>query len=535
MMIPEKEDGKVEYKLKLLNKSPDRIERLATQMAYRCNEGGSECIYNIGVEDNGTMAGITKEEYEETLKTLKCVADKNDYSVTLLTTIVIDKDKNIYEVLIRENNKKSYIDIKIAVAGSVDTGKSSLMGTLTTGKLDDGRGSARLSVFNFPHEVTSGRTSSIGHQIMGFNSEGKVVNYREVGKMTWPEIVKESSKVISFFDLAGHEKYLKTTILGMTSSYPDLCLIIVGANKGILKMTREHIFLCISLKIPFAIVITKIDMVEDKQNVLDNTMKTIKQILKAPRIMRIPVLVVNKDDSIICAKNVNSESVVPIFQISNVTGKGIDNLKVFFNLLKKIPSNIVKTQNIEFHIDSTFNVTGTGTVVGGHLVSGTVKVGDKLLMGPNNSKYEQVIIKSIYCKKVPLQSVVYGSYVCLGIKKILRENIRRGSVIISPKSDQLMTSVFEVDINVLVSHSTTIKVGYEPVVHTGAIRQSAKLIEIKSRIGLRNSKEDEVSNVLRTGDKAIVVFQFKFQPEYLKKGSRVLFCEGKTKIIGVVL
>ena len=199
-MIPEKEDGKVEYKLKILNKSPERIERLATQMAYRCNEGGSECIYNIGVEDNGTMAGITKEEYEETLKTLKCVADKNDYSVTLLTTTVIDKDKNIYEVLVRENNKKSYIDIKIAVAGSVDTGKSSLMGTLTTGKLDDGRGSARLSVFNFPHEVTSGRTSSIGHQIMGFNSEGKVVNYREVGKMTWPEIVKESSKVISFFD-----------------------------------------------------------------------------------------------------------------------------------------------------------------------------------------------------------------------------------------------------------------------------------------------------------------------------------------------
>ena len=65
-------------------------------------------------------------------------------------------------------------------------------------------------------------------------------------------------------------------------------------------------------------------------------MKTIKQILKAPRIMRIPVLVVNKDDSIICAKNVNSESVVPIFQISNVTGKGIDNLKVFFNLFSTL-------------------------------------------------------------------------------------------------------------------------------------------------------------------------------------------------------
>ena len=47
-------------------------------------------------------------------------------------------------------------------------------------------------------------------------------------KQDWREIVKKSSKIISFFDLAGHEKYLKTTILGLSSSIPDLCIITVS-------------------------------------------------------------------------------------------------------------------------------------------------------------------------------------------------------------------------------------------------------------------------------------------------------------------
>ena len=117
-------------------------------------------------------------------------------------------------------------------------GKSSLIGVLTTGKFDDGRGAARTSVFNFPHEIKSGRTSSISQQILGFDNKGKIVNYTDVGRMSWPDIVKESSKIISFFDLAGHEKYLKTTILGLSSSKPDICMIIVGANKGLLRMTK---------------------------------------------------------------------------------------------------------------------------------------------------------------------------------------------------------------------------------------------------------------------------------------------------------
>ena len=66
------------------------------------------------------------------------------------------------------------IDIRLAVLGNVDTGKSTLLGVLAHGELDNGRGRARLNLFRHLHEIQSGRTSSISHEILGFNSKGEV-------------------------------------------------------------------------------------------------------------------------------------------------------------------------------------------------------------------------------------------------------------------------------------------------------------------------------------------------------------------------
>ena len=212
-MEPEKEEGNIEYKLKLMNITPERIERLATQMRYRCTEGGSECIYILGVEDDGTMTGMTAEEYDSTIKCIQAAAQTNSYSVTQLTKNTVENERHIYEVLVREKNTTEYIDVKVAVAGSVDSGKTSFLGVLTSGKKDNGRGSARLSVFNYPHEIETGRTSSVGHQIVGYDNSGTNVSYHNDRMLSWPEIVKNSSKIISFYDLAGHEKYLKLLFL----------------------------------------------------------------------------------------------------------------------------------------------------------------------------------------------------------------------------------------------------------------------------------------------------------------------------------
>jgi len=57
----------------------------------------------------------------------------------------------------------------------------------------------------------------------------------------WPDIISRSDKVVHLLDMCGHEKYLKTTMFGLTSLYPDYCMIVVAANMGPSKMTREHI------------------------------------------------------------------------------------------------------------------------------------------------------------------------------------------------------------------------------------------------------------------------------------------------------
>ena len=534
---PEKEFGNVEYKLKLLDKNNERIEGLATQMRMRINEGGGEAIYVIGVKDNGDIIGVDDDEFTESFNNLTMSADKNSFSMTMLTSKNVPKTcKKVYELLVREDNKHGYIDVKVAIAGHVDSGKSSLLGCLTSGKNDNGRGSARLSIFNFKHEVSSGRTSSIAHHILGFDKNGKIMNYSGIHKKGWPEIVNDSAKVVSFYDLCGHERYLKTTITGLASSFPDLCLILIGANMGLSRMTQEHIFLCVTLKIPFAIVLTKIDICENRKNILKDTIKNINRLLKMPGLRRIPYKIINMDDVIICSKNISSESVVPIFHVSNVTGVGHNLLKNFLNLLGRSESNIKRgIKHTEMYIDTTFSVPGTGTVVGGQLMSGTIKVGDKLLLGPNEDKYCEIYVRSLHCKRVPVQEVSYGCYVCIGIKKIDRRCIRRGNVIISKDSDKLTVKEFDADITVLRTHSTTIRIGYEPVIHTGTIRQSARLIKISNKVNARDIGDSDDKSILRTGDKAIARFRFNYRSEYIKPGFNLLLCEGKTKIIGVVI
>ena len=66
-----------------------------------------------------------------------------------------------------KDNMDNYI--RLCVVGNVDSGKSTLVGVLTKGILDNGRGSSREKVFNYAHESETGRTSSIAQEIMCFD------------------------------------------------------------------------------------------------------------------------------------------------------------------------------------------------------------------------------------------------------------------------------------------------------------------------------------------------------------------------------
>lgn len=70
------EVGNIEYKLKLLNPTPSRFEHLVTQMKWRLQEGQGEAIYEIGVADNGFLRGLSDREMDDSITTLKKMADR---------------------------------------------------------------------------------------------------------------------------------------------------------------------------------------------------------------------------------------------------------------------------------------------------------------------------------------------------------------------------------------------------------------------------------------------------------------------------
>ena len=64
------------------------------------------------------------------------------------------------------------------------------------------------------------------------------------------ESTKNDNRIVSFVDLAGHEKYLKTTVYGVSGIFPNYGMIMIASNTGITKLTREHIGILFYLNIP---------------------------------------------------------------------------------------------------------------------------------------------------------------------------------------------------------------------------------------------------------------------------------------------
>ena len=78
---PEPQQGNVEYKLKLVNPTSQRLEHLVTQMKWRLREGQGEAIYEIGVEDNGLMTGLNDDDMISSIETLREMARRLEATI----------------------------------------------------------------------------------------------------------------------------------------------------------------------------------------------------------------------------------------------------------------------------------------------------------------------------------------------------------------------------------------------------------------------------------------------------------------------
>lgn len=526
---PEVEVGNVEYKLKLVDPTPSRIEHLVTQMKWRLKEGEGEAIYEIGVEDNGIISGLPHEELESSLDTLRQMADKLEAEIVILrehTIEYVDQCRYAVEVLVKLiPDNQEFIDIRVACLGNVDVGKSTLLSVLSYGDLDDGRGRARLNMFRHLHEIQSGRTSAISQEILGFNSQGEVLNSSE---STIEEICQEASKVITFLDLAGHQKYLKTTIFGLTGYHPQVVMLVIAANKGLVGTTKEHLGLAVALKIPFLIVINKIDTCSKETT--EKSVSQLEKILRSSACKKIPIVVNDDCDVKTAAGNFSANQSTPIFKVSSVTGTNLTLLRNFF---KELPSVQTKheideltQQPSEFQIDELFAVQNVGTVLAGTVRHGIIKEGDELLAGPDDDgKFFPVVVSSLHRNKTNCRIIQAGQTACVALKQDPGEEepleFRRGQILLEPCVVEPTTCMeFEADV-LLLFHHTKISRKFQCTVHIGNVVQTAIIKSI--------SKEP-----LSTGQRAKVVFKFVCHPEYIHVGDQILFREGRSKGIGEV-
>uniref|UniRef100_A0A672MAF1 Tr-type G domain-containing protein n=1 Tax=Sinocyclocheilus grahami TaxID=75366 RepID=A0A672MAF1_SINGR len=487
---PEAEEGNIEYKLKLVNPTQYRFEHLATQMKWRLQEGRGEAVYQIGVEDNGLLVGLTEEDMKASLKTLRRMAEKVGADITVLREREVDHDSDepyrIAEVLVRKvPDDQQFLDLRVAVLGNVDSGKSTLLGVLTQGELDNGRGRARLNLFRHLHEIQTGRTSSISIEILGFDSRGEVVNYSE--SRTAEEICESASKMITFIDLAGHHKYLKTTIFGLTSYCPDFAMLVVSANTGIAGTTREHLGLAMALKVPIFIVVSKVDLCT--KGTVERTVRQLERILKQPGCNKVPMLVSSTDDAVTAAqKFAQSPSITPIFTLSSVSGESLDLLKVFFNILPPLSNSKeqeeLMQQLTEFQIDEIYTVPDVGTVVGGTLYSGICREGEQLVVGPTDAgQFRELAVCSIQRNRSGCRVLRAGQAATLALGDFDRSLLRKGMVMVSPEMNPTICWRFEAEI-VLLFHAKTFHKGFQVTVHVGNVRQTATVEALQGKVSL---------------------------------------------------
>jgi GTPase len=433
---------------------------------------------------------------------------------------------------------------------------------MTQGELDNGRGRARLNLFRHLHEVQTGRTSSISLDFVGFDSDGKVINYAE---NTIEEICDKSTKLVTLIDLAGHQKYLKTTIFGLTGYQPHCIMLCVAANMGLAGTTKEHLGLALALEMPVCVVITKCDTTSPSN--VERVVASVESLLKGPGCKKIPSRVWTEDDAISIAGAFDKARVVPLFCVSAVNGEGLPLLERFLNVLPPTThgrSETDENQGEQFNIDEIFNVSNVGIIAVGLLMSGCVREGDRMLAGPDpQGDFHRVRVDSVHRNKTACRLVQAGQAASLAVTavgdgghkngaqfngasqltatasapclttikghnnmdSINYENsvawLRKGMVLIHESASPQASFAFRAKIYILYHPSQQICVGFHTTVHIGHICQTVRIVDMDVPC-------------LKTTDTGIVTFVFLQRPEYITVGTRLLLRTGKTKAIGQI-
>jgi len=584
--------GNVEYKLKLCDVTVKRIQELTSQMNYRLREGSGECYYEIGVEDNGNTLGISKQELEISLNVINTIAN-NLGCKTKIMKLIQGKEGLIAEMYIKkqEDDLLNKIEITIGVLGEGGTGKSTIIGVLINGVLDNGKGLARTNVFRHKHEILCGKTSSFSHQILGFDEEGKLTNYGDLLKPSLSQIVSKSTKIINFYDMAGGNKtFNKSTLSTLSKEYLDYLLFVISAKDEITKKTEDLLRLIYNIDLPVIAIINKIDLVSDSE--LEKTVRKYKETIK--KLKKIPIIIKNDEDVALFSRSMEEKEILVTFLVSTLTFNG--GLNLFKNFLKSLPKlnetiykndklkqkqKELELEKMEFDIHEIIHKENNA-ILSGIVSSGKLRTNSKCFLGPDISgNFIKVEVCDIHCKKVSVSYSFKGQYCSVCIKSLgkintlTKENVKKGMYLLDTRITPVASRLFEIEVWTIDDTTRTLKNTYQPILNIKHVRQGVKiknpdeiflflsdnkrindlekiiendeinLSNIKNNINnlvkkkKSNNKFDSNNNssviIIGPEDKKTkLIVEFLFNPEYISVGQKVIINDQILKAYGVI-
>ncbi|KAK9386410.1 hypothetical protein V1515DRAFT_604523 [Lipomyces mesembrius] len=369
--------GAVEYKLHMLSPHPARLAQLTTQLQWRLAQGQGQAIYEIGVASDGTLAGLVDNEIYGSLHTLKKMSRIVGAWFKVVRVIPIHgqevaecdraANRRVVEVHVFKNTVEKDV-IKMFLVGATNTGKSSLLGKICYDVPDNGRGKARMKILKHRHELASGRTSSVGIEVFGYNTtrssvascesddsaldydenvdqSGRVIVSNYANKYTYEDIIASSSRVVMTFDTPGAGDKLGLLCRNIPLYAPDITVAAISGNGG---RWTEYLDIALRATPRVAILLTKSDTFTSTDQLKALLRSILLRIATFRRDGDANVDTTDEDDDPhsqhLFGKMVNSHAMatecaanqvcVPVFLVSSVSGSGIPYLHEFLNALE---------------------------------------------------------------------------------------------------------------------------------------------------------------------------------------------------------
>jgi bifunctional enzyme CysN/CysC len=182
--------------------------------------------------------------------------------------------------------------LRFATAGSVDDGKSTLIGRL----LHDAK-----QVFVDQLEHVAQASERMGHDFLDLSllTDGLRAE-REQGitiDVAYRYFATPRRRFI-IADTPGHEQYTRNMVTGASTA--DLAIVLVDARKGVLAQSKRHAFISSLLRIPHLVVcVNKMDLVDFDQGVFDTIVEEFERFaarLEVSDVTFIPISALNGDN-----------------------------------------------------------------------------------------------------------------------------------------------------------------------------------------------------------------------------------------------